>query len=112
MRFFYKDDEYLIGGNSLDDFSETDRLVAKNGCWLPDESQLLKWLQNCDFDVTVQWNAATSYFSVFASAEDKGTQFTGGGITLVDALAKIIYKICKTRKPPPIPSDVFRIEIK
>ena len=111
MLYFYRDDEYLIGGNSLAGFSENDQLASQQGCWLPDDSQLLKWLQETEFDVLIQWNSAERYFHIWATDCQNSVKYTAGGIILVDALAKLIYKICKSARRPYIPHESLKLEI-
>lgn len=111
MLYFYHDDEYVIGGNSLADFSEQDRLVSQQGCWLPDDSQLLKWLQETDFDVSIQWDSEERYFHVWATDCQNGVKYKAGGIDIANALAKLIYKICKSAQRPYVPHESLRLEI-
>lgn len=94
MMYDVQGEQYLISGNSVDGFSEQDRLAAQEGCWLPDGEQLLKWLQNNGFAVTIQWDAAERYFHVMAKDGLSGTEYSRGGPTFADALALLIYKIC------------------
>lgn len=66
MMFFYNDDEYLIGGYCKGDLSEKDIEVAQRGDWLPEASQLLEWLKNTHFNVTITLNDEP-YYSVQAT---------------------------------------------
>ena len=96
MVYYYLGKEYTIGGCWDADFSKQDELIAREGCWLPDESQLCTWLVACDFSYQIQWDNKQRYFHVEIIDEVTGAQYHGGGITLVNALAKGILKICKS----------------
>lgn len=111
MMYDVQGEQYLISGNSVDGFSEQDRLAAQERCWLPDGEQLLKWLQNNGFAVTIQWDAAERYFHVMAKDGLSGTEYSRGGPTFADALALLIYKICKSARRPYIPEPTLRLEV-
>ena len=110
MLYHYNGDEYFIGGFSGDDFRDQDREVAAKGQWLPEASQLLSWLTATDFSVTISVDEKM-YFSIQATDTINGTQYTGGGLTLANALAKTITKICKSHRRPYIPRSTHRLEI-
>ena len=110
MLFYYNDDEYVIGGFSNDTFSDLDKEVARQGEWLPEATQLLEWLTNTDFKVDIsidEWQ----YFSIQAIDMIDGTLFNGGGLTLANALAKTITKICKANRRSYVPRTKLRLEI-
>lgn len=94
MVYAYQDDEYFIGGFCRNDFTETDRRVSENGEWLPDCDQLLRWLQQCSFDVSIQWNNEESRYNISATQVEYG-KFEVETMDLAEGLGKIIYKICK-----------------
>ena len=110
MLFYYNDDEYFIGGFSNNTFSDLDKEVAQKGEWLPEAVQLLEWLTNTDFKVAVSIDEG-QYFSIQAIDTTDGTPFNGGGLTLADALAKTITKICKSNRRNYIPRAKLRLEI-
>ena len=110
MLYFYHDDEYQIGGFCPDDFTEQDRIVAQQGEWLPDSSQLLEWLGNTDFSVNILMDDV-HHFSVQATDTLNGLVYTGGGYGLANALAKVILKICKSKKREYIPRTTLRLQI-
>lgn len=110
MLFFYHDDEYLIGGFSEGDFSEQDKEVAQKGEWLPEASQLLAWLRNTGFKVTVSMNEA-NYYSVQAIDSINALIYSGGDYTLANALAKVIIRICKSKQRKYSPQTTFRLQI-
>ena len=110
MLFYYNNDEYFIGGFSSDTFSDLDKEVAKQGEWLPEAAQLLEWLSNTDFRVDISIDEG-QYFSIQAIDMIEGTLFKGGGLTLADALAKTITKICKANRRSYVPRAKLRLEI-
>lgn len=108
MLFYYQDDEYLIGGFSKDDFTEQDKEVAQQGEWLPEATQLLKWLQKVDFSVAVSMDEV-NYYSVQAMDTINGAIYTGGDYTLANALAKVIIKVCKSNRREYTPKTTLRL---
>lgn len=107
MLFYYQNDEYRIGGFSKDDFTEQDKIVAEQGEWLPEASQLLAWLKNTDFRVTISMDE-TSYYSVHATDTINNTFYIAGDYTLANALAKVIMKICKSHLRRYVPKSSVR----
>ena len=110
MLFYYNNDEYVIGGFSSDTFSDLDKEVAKQGEWLPEAAQLLEWLTNTDFKIDISIDGG-QYFSIQAIDTIDGTLFNGGGLTLANALAKTITKICKANRRSYVPRAKLRLEI-
>ena len=110
MLFYYNDAEYFIGGFSNNTFSDLDKEVAQQGEWLPEAAQLLEWLTNTDFKVTISIDEG-QYFSIQAIDITDGTLFNGGGLTLANALAKTITKICKANRRSYVPRAKLRLEI-
>ena len=110
MLFYYNDEEYFIGGFSNNTFSDLDKEVAQQGEWLPEAAQLLEWLTNTDFKVTISIDEG-QYFSIQAIDITDGTLFNGGGLTLANALAKTITKICKANRRSYVPRTKLRLEI-
>ena len=110
MLYYYNGDEYFIGGFTMNSFSSLDHEVAKHGQWLPYASQLLKWLQNTDFSVIISTDADT-YFSVQAKDLINGEIYSCGGATCANALAKLIFKICKSKKRRYVPRETLWIPI-
>ena len=110
MLFYYNDEEYFIGGFSNNTFSDLDKEVAQQGEWLPEAAQLLEWLTNTDFKVTISIEEG-HYFSIQAIDTTDGTLFNGGGLTLANALAKTITKICKANRRSYVPRAKLRLEI-
>ncbi len=107
MLFYYQDDEYRIGGFSKDDFTEQDKIVAEQGEWLPEASQLLAWLKNTDFRVTISMDE-TSCYSVQATDIINNAFYNAGDYTLANALAKVIMKICKSHLRRYVPKRSIR----
>jgi len=110
MLYYYHNDEYFIGGYSNGNFSDQDREVAQQGEWLPEAVQLLEWLTNTDFKVSISIDDE-QYFTIQAIDMIDGTLFNGGGLTLANALAKTITKICKSKHRPYIPKTRLKLEI-
>lgn len=109
MLYFYHNDEYLIGGFTEGTFSEQDKEVAQKGDWLPEAAQLLAWLRNTEFDVTVSVNEA--HYSVQAFDSINASVYSGNDYTLANALANVIYKICKSKRRKYSPKATFRLPI-
>lgn len=109
MLFFIDGDEYLIGGCG-DVFTERDEEVAKHGEWLPDATQLLSWLKNTGFVVAFAVDEE-GYYSAQAKDMKNETLYIGGDYTLANALAKVIYKICKSKRREYVPQATLRLEI-
>lgn len=106
MLFYYNGDEYTIGGFTMDSFSALDEEVAKHGQWLPYSSHLFKWLEYTDFTVSVLTDS-DGYFSVQATDLINNEVYSCGGITLANALAKLIYKILKSKKRTYLPREAI-----
>ncbi len=98
MVYCFEGYDYVIGGkceDSLMCFSEQDQKVAREGVWLPQEHDLIAWLQwKTDCDVSIDFVNAEGYFYGKATAKD-GTVFTGSGPDLLCCLYKLTYKICR-----------------
>lgn len=111
MVYSYQGIEYCIGGWENGEFTEADRLVAKEGLWLPDGAQLLAWLRSNAFSVAIHLDAAEQYWHVCATDSVTGAEFTGGGIPLAYALHKVIYKICKSNQREYNPVSTLQLAI-
>lgn len=111
MCYYYNGSEYWIGGAAECEFTERDRLVARDGIWLPDELQLYEWLQKNKFDISVDWSADDGYFHLRATDKINGHQYSAGGIDLSNSLAKLIYKICKSQRRDYIPETTLQIHL-
>ena len=110
MLYFYQNDEYQIGGSCGADFTEQDQIIAQQGEWLPDSSQLLDWLGNTDFSVNILMDDV-HHFSVQATDTVNGLLYTGGGYGLSNALAKVILKICKSKQREYTPRETLMLRI-
>lgn len=110
MVYSYQEDEYVIGGFCNSEYSQKDEEVYQHGDWLPDSNQLLQWLQQCGFDISVRWNAQECSFYISATKQEYG-EFEARGIDLADGLASVIYKICKATQGKCVPKRMFRLEI-
>ena len=111
MWYYYQGDEYVIGGNSLSVFSAMDRLVARDGCWLPTDSQLLQWLALVKIDVCIRLDAGEQRYHIEAQDRINGTIYNSCGRVLAFALAVLIRKICKSNLRPYVPDEFDRLEI-
>ena len=110
MLYACGEDEYLIGGSCAAAFTQQDVTAAESGLWLPGAEQLLEWLKYTDFTAEISMNE-DGYFVVQATDQINGAVYTGGGLRLVDALAKVIGKICKSKKRSYVPREPLRIPI-
>ena len=111
MVYFYEGETYVIGGGDSQDFTEQDCLVAREGCWLPDLSHLLNWLSATDFSYTLHHDSTQGLFHLTAHDTITGTDFCHSGSDLLNSLAKVIFKICRSKERPYIPSPEFSLEI-
>jgi hypothetical protein len=111
MVYSYQGSEYCIGGWEDCQFTDTDHLVAKEGLWLPDGAQLLNWLQDNDFSISVHMDSDEHYWHVCVTDSVSGMEYTAGGIPITYALYKVIYKICKSNQRDFTPKSSLRIEI-
>lgn len=111
MVYSHLGDEYVIGGYSLAGFSKEDQCVSENGCWLPDESHLLSWLNANSFSYTVQWSHDDQRYQVQAHDMLCGVNYNSSGLDLVNALAKVIIKICKSKMRDYVPSTALRLKV-
>lgn len=111
MVFYYKDDEYYVGGFCNSEYSETDLTAGQKGCWLPTESELLEWLHLTDFDVNIQLTGSIMCLHVTGRDRTNQMEYGACGGSLAYALHKLIYKICKSNKRPYVPRYVERIEL-
>jgi len=110
MLFYYNDAEYFIGGFSNGTFSDMDKEAVQQGEWLPEAVQLLEWLTNTDFKVSISIDDG-QFFTIKATDMVDGTLYNGGGLTLANALAKTITKICKSNRRSYVPRARLRLEI-
>ena len=111
MMYYYLGDEYIIGGFSQEGFSECDKLVQQNGCWLPDEAHLLNWLNANGFSYSLQWSNDQKRYRIEVNDSICNASYTAGGIDVINTLAKVIIKICKSKLRSYIPVSNLRVEI-
>lgn len=110
MIYSYHNDEYVIGGFCNNNFTEMDEIVSQNGEWLPDNFQLLQWLQQCGFDVSILWKHEESVFYISATHADSGIYETTS-VDLAEGIGSIIYKICKKTQGKCSPEKLLRAKI-
>lgn len=112
MTFFYDNAEYTIGGHCNDShqYSRLDRIVASEGIWLPNEGDLMRWLQLTDHSVEITYSDTDNYFHSKA-INQKGDVFEGGGADLLMALYKLVFKICKKSGGKIVPRDILILDI-
>ena len=110
MIYSYKDDEYVIGGFCSNNFTETDEVVSQNGEWLPDCFQLLQWLQQCGFDVSILWKNEESCFYISATQTGSG-KYLAKSVDLAEGIGNLIYKICKEMQGKCNPDRLMRFKI-
>lgn len=111
MWYYYRGDECVIGGKSLNGFSEMDRLVAEEGCWLPTDSQLLQWLALVEIDVLIRLDASEQFYYLEARDCLNGATYNSCGRVLAFALAVLIRKICKSNLRPYVPVEFEHLKI-
>ena len=109
--FYYQDREYHIGGFVGSGYTEIDDIAAKEGCWLPTETELLEWLWLVDIDVSIQSPSQRRQVHVDAKDCINGMEYSASGGDLAFALYKVIYKICKSKLRPYVPAEIERLEI-
>lgn len=107
----YDGNIYTVGGKwGKSSYTSEAMEFSQNGVWLPDESDLMKWLQLTHHDVQILYLNEECYFHGTARNEN-GEIFTGGGPDLLCCLEKMIYKICKKSSTAPIPDQILVLEI-
>ncbi|MBE6666284.1 MAG: hypothetical protein E7603_08725 [Ruminococcaceae bacterium] len=107
----YDGNIYTVGGKwGHSSYTSEEMEISQKGSWLPDESDLMKWLQLTHHDVQIAYSNETHYFHGEAKNE-KGEMFTGGGPDLLCCLEKMIYKICKKSAVVPVPDQIMILDI-
>ena len=107
----YNGETYTIGGKwGNSSYTEQEKTIAKEGTWLPNEDDLMRWLELTHHSVQIHYSADERYFHGTATNAN-GTVFVGSGPTLLCCLEKLIYKICKQSKTPVIPDTIEILEI-
>ena len=93
--FFYNGVEHTIGvawdGSPI---SEKDKIIAREGLWLPDTNQLMLWLEWHDISVNISYSSEDRYYHGTAKTEDSET-FEGGGPDLQMCLYKLVFKVSR-----------------
>ena len=110
MIYYYEGTEYFVGGFSNNGFTPKDIEVVRSGVWLPTAIQLMKWLNNTDFIFTLT-SDENDYYTVLATDTVNGARYKGGGLTSANALAKTIFKICKSHQREYKPRTTLRLSI-
>lgn len=89
MAFLYNGKEWVYGGKV---YEKTDCLPVevREGIWLPDESYLLRWLEENDFTFLIKYD---TLYRVKATDEITKVQYRANGANLSQALAYLITKI-------------------
>lgn len=111
MLYSYDGVNYCIGGWWNEEYTDTDKRVARDGQWLPNGAQLLDWLAQNDFDIRIDYDSKDRYYHVFATDTINAAQYAGGGLLLSYALQKVIYKICKSNLRSYIPRSRLVLDI-
>lgn len=91
MAFFYKGKEWVYGGKVIEQNKQFP-VEVQEGIWLPDESYLLRWLEENDFTFFIKYD---SLYRVEAIDEITQAQYRANGANLSQALAYLITKIYK-----------------
>lgn len=94
-------------GKLVYNYHKTQGIVAEQGEWLPEASQLLAWLKSTDFHVAISMDE-TSYYAVQATDTINHAIYVGGDYSLANALANVILKICKSHLRAYTPKSSIR----
>lgn len=93
--FYYNGVEHTIGGAwDGSEISEKDKIIARDGLWLPNTDHLMFWLEWRNVSVKISYNSEDRYFYGEAVTED-GNIFTGGGPDLQMCLYKLVFKVSR-----------------
>ena len=111
MIYYYQNNEYFIGGNLTSEYTETDKIVAQEGCWLPTADQLLEWFALVEVDLSIQLDAPDRCYYITATDCVTGIQFSTKGRTLALSLAMLIRKFCRKGFRQYTPKEVQRLKI-
>lgn len=111
MFFSYQNKTYCIGGWWGKEYSQEERNIVSEGLWLPDSSQLLRWLIDNDFSISIDIDSHDYYFHVFTLDSTNGCQYAGEGQVLSYALYDVIYKICKAKRRKYIPDRILTLDV-
>ena len=96
MVFYYKDSEWVIGGNENDNLSDEEKVIANNGIWLPSSLHLIDWLVDNDFVFIIK--NTDGFFDIICKDSITETQYESKTPTLEVTLASIIKKILKKKE--------------
>lgn len=111
MIYYYQGSEYFIGGESSEDFSEKDKIVARDGCWLPEDTQLLEWLKLVGMEYQIEFNSANNMLQIRVKDNVSDASYEAKGGTLAGVLWSVIRKICKANLRSYLPEEIERIAI-
>ena len=93
--FFYNGVEHTIGGAwDGSPISEKDKIIAREGLWLPDINQLMLWLEWHDISVNISYSSKDRYYHGTAKTKDSET-FEGGGPDLQMCLYKLVFMVSR-----------------
>lgn len=109
MTYYCDGKEYTIGGTwDGAPCSENDQKVAREGTWLPEEGDLVRWLELTNHSIEIKYE--DSYYQGKAT-DEADNAFVGGGADMLCCLNKIIYKICKKSNGTVKPKNIIMLEI-
>ena len=111
MVYYYHGREYFIGGYDCSGYTETDRIIAQEGCWLPSGEQLLRWLAQIEFSVNILWDTDRQCFNINAIDSHTKSCYCANGKVLTYTLANLVYKICKANLRPYSPNVLVKLRI-
>ena len=98
MVYYYDGVEYTIGGRwDESPLTQDDHKISEIGTWLPDEAQLISWLQKNEYDISINYIHEKSYFNAVAKKEIYSVSYKGSGPDLSCCLYKLILKILNDR---------------
>ena len=109
MTYYYEGNIYTIGGiwNGTP-CTDSEQKIAREGVWLPQESDLARWLELTGHNMEIKYE--NSYYHGKAT-DAYGNISEGGGPDLQCCLYKMIYKICKKSKGAVKPEDIPILDI-
>lgn len=93
MVFFYNDSEWVLGGDTESDLSESDIKIIANGTWIPSDSHLIEWLQDNDFSFYILND--DGFYAIKCVDNNTQSEFTSKTPSLSFTLSAVIRKILK-----------------
>lgn len=93
MMFYHNDSEWILGGDTEADLSESDIKIIAEGTWIPSDFHLIEWLKDNDFSFYILND--DGFYAVKCVDNATRSEFTAKTPTLSFALSAVIRKILK-----------------